>query len=262
MGKNRFALLPITAAEANLGIARFHRHAGPVIGAKFAFVAWDRDRAGVAGCMVVGRPVSRILDDGVTLEVNRLAVDPDDTANLCSQFLGAAARLVFKHRLACQLVTYTLAGGGETGASLRAAGWALDVDAPLRPRKWNMRPGRTASAVTPAPRLRWRKIAPWVLKRNSVFDFPQSPGADIRRLGSRQTVGDGQLALQAGQRGRPGSSSDNLHPAFVMGRKAAASGARRDSNPFLRYPVKDSLRVHLIEQWDLGWLSCGLDLTG
>tara|TARA_B100000965_G_C19540026_1_gene735120 strand:- start:81 stop:848 length:768 start_codon:yes stop_codon:yes gene_type:complete len=244
--RNRFALLPITAAQANLGIARFHRHAGPVTGAKMAYAAWDRDRCGFAGCIVLGRPVSRILDDGVTLEVNRLAVDPEDTPNLCSQMMGTAARVVFKHRLACQLVTYTIAHGSETGASLRAAGWTLDVDEPLRPRRWNTRPGREASAVTPAPRLRWRKIAPWVLKRNATWSVNERDCATGPVRPESQGCGGARPAIEG---------TEKSHPALAMGSSAAISGARRDSNPFLRYPVKPALRTHLIDLWDQGWRS-------
>ena len=44
----------------------------------------------LAGVAIVGRPVSRYLDDGLTLEVNRLCTD--GTKNACSFLYGAAAR--------------------------------------------------------------------------------------------------------------------------------------------------------------------------
>lgn len=66
----------------------------------------------------MGRPVSRHLDDGWTLEVNRLCTD--GTRNACSMLYAAAwraARAMGYKRV----VTYIL--DTENGASLRAAGW-------------------------------------------------------------------------------------------------------------------------------------------
>lgn len=70
------------------------------------------------GVAIVGRPVSRHLDDGWTLEVNRLCTD--GSRNACSALYAAAwraARAMGYKRL----VTYILES--ENGASLRAAGW-------------------------------------------------------------------------------------------------------------------------------------------
>src|SRR5947207_3018430 len=61
-------LVPITLVEANDFVARLHRHHEPVVGSKFQVaVAFGGEVVGVA---IVGRPVSRHLDDGWTLEVN------------------------------------------------------------------------------------------------------------------------------------------------------------------------------------------------
>ena len=67
---------------------------------------------------ITGRPVSRYLDDGLTLEVNRLCTD--GTRNACSFLYGAAARAakVMGYR---KIITYIL--DPEDGGSLRAAGW-------------------------------------------------------------------------------------------------------------------------------------------
>ena len=69
---------------------------------------------------IVGRPVSRMLDDGNTLEVNRVATD--GTKNACSALYGAARRATFALGYT-RLVTYTLPEEG--GASLRGAGFKL-----------------------------------------------------------------------------------------------------------------------------------------
>ena len=83
-------LVPISLKEANAFVAQHHRHHRPVTGHKFSVAAavngaLDGEIVGVA---IVGRPVSRYLDDGWTLEVNRLCTD--GTRNACS-FLYAAA---------------------------------------------------------------------------------------------------------------------------------------------------------------------------
>ncbi|MEV5935266.1 XF1762 family protein [Streptomyces sp. NPDC052079] len=74
---------------------------------------------------IVGRPVARHLDDGATLEVTRTATDGARNAN--SLLHGAAWRAA-KALGYWRLVTYTQ--DGESGASLRGAGWHT----PSRPR--------------------------------------------------------------------------------------------------------------------------------
>lgn len=111
-------LLPCFLAEANAFVERFHRHHKPATGHVFSLSA--SDGAKVVGVAIVGRPVSRMRDDGMTLEVSRLCTD--GTRNACSFLYGAAARAAFAlgyHRIG----TYTLEAEG--GASLRAAGWKL-----------------------------------------------------------------------------------------------------------------------------------------
>jgi hypothetical protein len=95
---------------------------------------------------MTGRPVARAWDPRQTCEVTRVATD--GTPNACSMLYGAcwrAARaLGYVHA-----VTYTQEG--ESGASLRAAGWRLTEtlsprpgwDAPSRPRAGNGNDGVT-----------------------------------------------------------------------------------------------------------------------
>jgi hypothetical protein len=74
------------------------------------------------GVAMAGRPVSRCLDDGLTIEVNRVCTD--GVRNGCSMLLGACARVA-----AClgyaRIITYTLPAEG--GASLRGAGWTCEA---------------------------------------------------------------------------------------------------------------------------------------
>lgn len=93
-----------------------HRHNKPPPGHKFSIACYDGDR--LCGVCMVGRPVSRVYDDGMTLEVNRCCTD--GTRNACTMLYGAAMRaakaLGYK-----RIVTYTLLS--EPGTSLKASNW-------------------------------------------------------------------------------------------------------------------------------------------
>ena len=109
-------IVPITLKEATQFVRDPHRHHGPVTGHKFSIAASDGEK--IVGTVIVGRPVSRHLDDGWTLEVSRLCTD--GTRNACSMLYAAAwraARAMGYKRL----ITYILES--ENGATLRAAGW-------------------------------------------------------------------------------------------------------------------------------------------
>ena len=109
-------IVPVTLAEASAFVEQNHRHHKPVTGHKFSIGCADGDR--IIGVAIVGRPVSRYLDDGWTLEVTRLCTD--GTKNACSMLYAAAWRATraigYK-----RLITYTLIT--EPGTSLKAAGW-------------------------------------------------------------------------------------------------------------------------------------------
>jgi hypothetical protein len=110
-------LKPISLRHARAFVAGVHRHHDAPQGGKFALAAWhDAQLVGVA---IVGRPVSRMLDDGLTAEVIRVATN--GTRNACSFLYGASKRAAqaMGYR---KVLTYTLIE--ESGASLRAVGWA------------------------------------------------------------------------------------------------------------------------------------------
>jgi len=110
-------VVPMELDEANLFVAQHHRHHKPVRGHKFSLAVSDAD-GNVRGVAIIGRPVSRMLDNGWTLEVTRVATD--GCKNACSALYAAAwraARAMGYRRL----VTYTLST--EPGTSLVAAGW-------------------------------------------------------------------------------------------------------------------------------------------
>lgn len=112
-------IIPITLKQANTFVADNHRHHGKTAGCKFALgLINDNEIVGVAIC---GRPVSRFLDDGLTLEVNRLCTD--GTRNACSMLYAACVR-VARDMGYKRVITYTLAS--ETGASLKASNFVDD----------------------------------------------------------------------------------------------------------------------------------------
>lgn len=105
--------------EACVFVARFHRHHKPPRGHIFSLAAAD-ETCTVRGVVIVGRPVARRLQDGLTLEVLRLATD--GARNACSFLYGAARRAALVLGYA-RLITYIL--DTEPGTSLKAAGWRL-----------------------------------------------------------------------------------------------------------------------------------------
>ena len=107
---------PIEFSEACDFITRYHRHHIAPQGWKFGIAVNDGEK--VVGVVAVGRPVSRNLDNGWTLEVTRCCTD--GTPHAASMLYAAAwraARAMGYQRL----ITYTLET--EAGTSLVSAGW-------------------------------------------------------------------------------------------------------------------------------------------
>lgn len=120
---------------ANDFVLTHHRHHGKVRGCKFCVSAVD-DKGTARGVAIVGRPVSRRLDDGLTCEVTRLCTD--GCRNACSFLYGACARIARAMGYE-RIITYIL--DHEDGASLRASGWRFagqrgggNWNVPSRPR--------------------------------------------------------------------------------------------------------------------------------
>jgi hypothetical protein len=149
-------LKPITITEAKAAVGRWHRHAAVPQGGLFAVGCSEVDGE-LCGVAIVGRPIARLLDDGETCEVTRVATN--GTRNACSILYGAACRAA-KALGYNRIVTYTLAE--ESGASLRASGWNRDADVPAS--TWD-RPNRHRVQTDmfgndrrpPGPKVRWAK---------------------------------------------------------------------------------------------------------
>ena len=111
--------VPVSLAAAAEFVQLHHRHHGSPRGHKFSVgLASDGELVGV---IVVGRPVARHYDNGLTLEVVRCCV-AEGIPNGCSMLYGTAWRAA-KALGYQRLITYTQQGEG--GGSLRAAGWTL-----------------------------------------------------------------------------------------------------------------------------------------
>ena len=115
----RLTVVPCDFDDACDFVARHHRHHKPPVGHKFSLAVVD-EQASIRGVCIVGRPVSRHLDNGMTLEVTRLA--SDGCPNACSCLYGAAWRAA-KALGYTKLITYIL--DTESGTSLKASGLKL-----------------------------------------------------------------------------------------------------------------------------------------
>jgi hypothetical protein len=142
-------LVPVSFRDACSFVALWHRHHRPPQGCKFVVGVADESNV-LRGVLVAGRPVARLLDNGMTLEVSRTATDGTPNAN--SMLYGAARRACFALGYR-RLITYTQAG--ESGSSLRGAGWRVVAERPARA-GWD-RPSRprTATGTEGIPRTLW-----------------------------------------------------------------------------------------------------------
>jgi hypothetical protein len=109
-------LRPISLRQARRFVTEVHRHHEAPQGGKFALAAWSSGE--LVGVAIVGRPVSRRLDNGLTAEVIRVATD--GTRNACS-FLYVRAKRAAQAMGYRKILTYTLPE--ESGDSLRAVAW-------------------------------------------------------------------------------------------------------------------------------------------
>lgn len=138
---------PITFRDACEFVDRLHRHHKRPQGHKFSLCLMDGEKC--VGVVIVGRPVSRHLDNGLTCEVTRLCTD--GTENAASKLYGAARRVAGAMGYE-SVITYTLES--EPGTSLFAAGWKCEGE--INGHSWDM-PGRPRTDKHPTVnKNRWR----------------------------------------------------------------------------------------------------------
>jgi hypothetical protein len=141
---------PIDFDDAAEFVRQHHRHHTPPVGHKFSIAAYDRDT--LASVVIVGRPVARRRQDGLTLEVTRLCTLGHP--NACSFLYGRAAKAAFALGYR-RIGTYILKS--EPGTSLKAAGWQLICETPGK--SWSV-PSRPRNDKHPIePKLLFERAA-------------------------------------------------------------------------------------------------------
>lgn len=146
MTHTRLSAAPISFDDAAAFVREHHRHHTPPVGHKFSIAAMAGSQ--LVGVVIVGRPVARRRDDGMTLEVTRLCTVGHP--NACSFLYGRAAKAAFALGYR-RIGTYTLKS--EPGTSLKAAGWTLLGETPGK--SWSV-PSRARIDKHPIePKLIW-----------------------------------------------------------------------------------------------------------
>ena len=130
----KLKVFPLTLKAANEYIKEHHRHNKPCRGHRFSIGALDENN-NLVGVAIIGRPVARMLDDGLTAEVNRVCTNDDSPKNVCS-FLYARAWRIWQQMGGERMITYTLQT--ESGTSLKGAGWKI-VGGTKKNDDWNSR---------------------------------------------------------------------------------------------------------------------------
>lgn len=118
-------IVPLTLKEANAFVKANHRHHDNTAGCKFALglVKTVHGEEKLIGCAIAGRPVSRVLDNGKTLEINRLCTI--ETGNCCSMLYGACCRVAQAMGYK-KVITYILES--ESGNSLKASNFIMEAE--------------------------------------------------------------------------------------------------------------------------------------
>ena len=141
--------VPIELKEANRFVDSLHRHHSSVHRDKFRIGCEINGK--LVGVVQLARPVSRVLDNGKTIEVVRLC--SDGTPNVCS-FLYAKAARIAKEMGYEKIITYIL--DTESGISLKASGWTKEADTIGHSWDCKSRPRNTTSPT--CNKQRWCKI--------------------------------------------------------------------------------------------------------
>lgn len=144
--RTQLTIVPTSLSVANDFVTTLHRHHKRTPGHKFSLAVTDGEK--IRGVAIMGRPVARMLDDGLTLEVNRVCTD--GCPNACSALYGAARR-VAREMGYKRIITYTLPEEG--GASLRGAGWVCDGAAGGG--NWNVPSRPRDNSPLPQVKVRW-----------------------------------------------------------------------------------------------------------
>lgn len=133
--------------DASALVNMFHRHHAAPVGHLFSGAVYDGDV--MCAAVIVGRPVSRMLDNGSTIELVRVVTD--GTRNAASKVMAWAIAEA-KRRNYARAITYTLLE--ESGASLRAVGFVPTTRTPGG--SWDTPSRRRQQGRHPTgPKQRW-----------------------------------------------------------------------------------------------------------
>ena len=151
MAKN-LKIVPLSLKEANEFVTKYHRHNKKCQGHKFSLGAIFKNE--LVGVVIVGRPVSRRLDNKLTLEISRNCVLDNAPKGTCS-FLYSKAIKVWQTMGGKKIITYTL--DYESGSSLKAVNFKKEkiVQVFKKNTGWTTRENRVWQEVQKTPRIRW-----------------------------------------------------------------------------------------------------------
>lgn len=149
---------------------RVHRRLKRLQGGMWSIAIQVRNE--IRGVAVVGRPNARLLDDGLKLQVIRVAVRLG-TPNGCSMLYGACSRAA-RAMGASDLLTYI--HDDESGVSLRAAGWIEDEHFRSRGGQWTRKSRTEAAAEETGPKRRW--WAPWSQVAKQIIECRRAVNPD------------------------------------------------------------------------------------
>lgn len=138
---------PIELKDANSFVNALHRHHPPVYRDKFRIACITGDGR-LCGVIQAARPVSRILDDGETIEIVRCCTD--GTRNACSFLYSRMAR-ISKEMGYKKIITYIL--DSESGTSLKAAGWHME--AKIKGHAWDCKSRPRNTKAPTCDKQRW-----------------------------------------------------------------------------------------------------------
>jgi hypothetical protein len=145
-------LAPCTIKVANAVVASWHRHSTPISQKVIAAVrAMHGDET--IGVAILGYPVSRVLDDGLNVEIRRVCVRDEAPRNACSMLYGALCRAAGALGF---VAAYTYTTEDEDAASVKAAGFIRDGQRAAA--NWDPSRRRDAEHHDEADRVRWIRV--------------------------------------------------------------------------------------------------------
>lgn len=122
MSKRKYYFDAISFAEACQFVTKYHRHNAKPQGHKYSICLRSKIDDTLIGVAIVGRPISRYLDDKKSLEITRLCIK-EYNKNACSMLYSRAVKIA-KLLGYTRVITYTLEK--EKGISLIASGFEFD----------------------------------------------------------------------------------------------------------------------------------------